>query len=553
MLRAHSPSLTVVDVMSDPRLYGPSVHAVEVRETHISWVFLAGERAYKVKKPVLMPFLDYRELETRRQYCFEEVRLNRRLAPDVYLGVRALVRAGDGFAIGPESASDALEYLVEMRRLRDDAYLAQRIARPGFDTGSLDKVATALASFHRSAPRAPDAKPFRSQLEPALTSLVTHATPQARTRMHLLARSLRDLHDDCREELCERAARGLVCEGHGDLRAEHVVLDPPAIVDCVEFDRALREIDPGADIAFLAMDVERLGGQVAAEHLVERYRAAGGDPGSPCLQALFRGYRACVRAEIAELRAEQLDGSARERALDDARAHVRLAWRYVWRAQLPLVLVVCGPPGVGKSTLAGAIAEVSGLEHLSSDRVRKRLAGLAPTEPAPAVAYTDAARQAVYRELGTRCGAAREGAVVDATFGRRADRDAFLAAAGNVEPLVVECALPSAALAARAARRMTDARAESDATPEIAARLAREFEPLAEVPNGRLLDLITDEPVELLVARVAAWIASRSRGELRISDGGYSGWSDSQRTVRSLHGIHRPARRRATGAGHPRA
>jgi predicted kinase len=228
-----------------------------------------------------------------------------------------------------------------------------------------------------------------------------------------------------------RARRGLVREGHGDLRAEHVLLDETLqVVDCVEFDRSLRELDVADDLAFLVMDLVAKGGDRFAGALVQAYTDAGGDPGEDWLVAFYAAYRALVRAKVALLRAVQHPAASSERGHESAVARdlLGLAERFAWQARLPLVIVVCGLPAAGKSHLARALAETSGLPHLSSDVTRKRLAGIRPRQRADDVAYSAEFNRLTYAELGRR--AAREasrrgGALVDATFRHRVDRDAF--------------------------------------------------------------------------------------------------------------------------------
>lgn len=495
----------IVEVMSDPRLYGPCVAAVELRETHISWVFLAGDRAYKVKKPVRLPFVDYRTPAARRRFCLEELRLNRRLAPDVYLGVCGLERVRGGYALTRPPSHGALEYVVEMRRIPDDQTLASRLVAERVAPEEIDAVAERLAGFHASAPAAPGAAPLHSQIGQTLDSLVTLTEGETRERMVLLGRAVRAMHRRFQDELDTRARAGLIREGHGDLRAEHVALvDPLAIIDCVEFDPALRQIDIGADIAFLVMDLERLGARWAADRLLAGYRESGGDPGSAGLQSLFCAYRACVRAEIAAIRSQQ----------DEFLALERLAWRYVWRATGTRVIVVCGPPAVGKTTLAGELATIAQAEHVSSDRIRKQLVGVKADARAPDSAYATPVTSAVYAELGRRCANSERPVVADATFRRRRDREDFAAELAPLEPLFVECRAPRGTLTARA--RTRGGRGDSDAGPAVAARLAAEFEPLTEVPDSQRFTLDTSEPAPLLAARLITSLATRALGRRAV-------------------------------------
>lgn len=493
---------SVVDVMSDPALYGESVTSVEVVETHISWVFLAGDHAYKVKKPVVLPFLDYHARPERKRFCQEEVRLNRRLAPNIYRGVRSLAMTTTGFALSSPDDPRTIEYAVEMRRFAPGDTLRARLAAGSVTTGDLEAVALRLARFHSDAPRALSRAPFSVQLTSALDALVDAS---GKPIVHRLRSAILRLHERCAAELEERKRRGLIRDGHGDLRAEHILLgDEIQIYDCVEFDSALRQIDVGCDLAFLVMDLERLGHAEDAAALLELYRRAGGDPGSGELQQLFGAYRACVRALVALLRARQLEGSARRDEIAKADSLMRLAWRFVWRSHFPLVLAICGPAASGKTTLAEEIAEVSGLPRLNSDRVRKALAGLRPDERGDSSLYAQHVTNAVYLVLGREAKAAPGGALVDATFRHVNYREIFREAVAPVEPVFVECFTPRNVFEARARRREREPLRESDADAARALAQLTEFEPLAELPRRSWFSINTAGPVDLLAAAVEA-------------------------------------------------
>jgi hypothetical protein len=300
-----------------------------------------------------------------------------------------------------------------------------------------------------------------------------------------------------------RARRGLVREGHGDLRAEHVLLgEALQVVDCLEFNSALRELDVADDLAFLVMDLVGRGGDRFARALVHAYRDAGGDPGEDRLIAFYAAYRALVRAKVALLRAAQHPASSSERGHDSAVARelLALAERFAWQARLPLVIVVCGLPAAGKSHLARALAEISRLPHVSSDMTRKRLAGIGPQQRAGDTAYGAEFNRLTYTELGRR--AAREasgrgGAVVDATFRHRADRDSFADAFADAAPLLfVECRAPARVLAQRAAQRDIRPGRVSDASLSVVLRESSTWEPLDEVAPEAHVTLRTDRPVE---------------------------------------------------------
>lgn len=479
----------------------------ELVETHTSRVFLTADRAYKVKKPVRFPFLDYGTLAKRERLCREEVRLNRRLAPSLYLGVRSLVPAPGGrMELAGPGAAGAAEYAVEMRRIPPGATLAERVAARTATRQDVAAVAGTLARFHRAAERVEKhgASGFKRHLDGSFADLLElDAVPVALTATEpLFAAALRRLTP----ELDTRTAAGWVRDGHGDLRAEHVVLgDPIEIFDCVEFDAGLRRIDVGCDLAFLAMDLERLGAPDLARALVDEYRVAGSDPGSDALLALFAGYRAIVRAKVALIRAGQLRGAARRTSVAEAESLAALARRVAWRSAFPLAVVVCGPAATGKTTVASALAEAAGVRRVGTDLIRKRLAGVEPDARAPLAAYGREASRRTYAEAGRAAAGevrAHGGVVVDGTFRRRADRDAFAAAFGDAcEPVFVECRAPADVVAARAAARAS-APSESDAGRDEALGQLGEFDPLDEIDASRHAAVRTDRPAAGLVAAV---------------------------------------------------
>jgi aminoglycoside phosphotransferase family enzyme/predicted kinase len=503
----------VVDRLAD------AVGAVERRETHGSWVLLTPTRAFKVKKPVVMAFLDYGTLERRRAMCHAEVEVNRRAAPAIYLGVRAVVPAGDGVALAPADREDAIEYAVEMRRFPEAATLAAALRRGSVTRAAAAAIGARLAAFHAGCERADrddGAEAVKRALDDDFASLgsLTSADDELAARLVAAERCVSALLGARWRELDERARRGRVRDGHGDLRAEHVLLAPDdALVDAIEFDPGLRRIDVGLDLGFLVMDLHAARRADLAAALVTGYRAAGGDPGDDRLLALFAAYRARVRAKVALLRAAQLPASAAADERAAARRLLALGERLLWAAREPAVIAVAGVSATGKSTLARALAERSGAPILSSDVIRKRMAGLAPSERAPATAYSAEASAATYRELGRRAGALEGTVIVDATFHRRALRDGFRSALGARadELVLVECMAPAAVLERRLRARERDPGRISDATSAVLRRQLADREPPDELPPGAQLVVRADQPVGEIAGAVEEALDRRPR------------------------------------------
>jgi uncharacterized protein len=510
----------LVEAMLDPSFYPHAPSSVELRDTHISWVFLAGELAYKVKKPVSFPFLDYGSPERRHQMCREEVRLNRRLAPEIYLNVVGIGRSGDRYSLTSEDDPAAIEFAVEMRRVEEDRSLAALVARGELEPAHIADVARRIARFHAEAPIASPDGPVETlvaALEENLSTLrEAGADVLAGRRFDAMECFTRSFLDARRDELEGRAKEGMVRDCHGDLRAEHVIVpaeDGIYVYDCVEFDPALRRIDVAADLAFLVMDLSHLGAEVFSFSLVEAYRRAGGDPGDDALLSFFASYRAWVRAKIASLRSLELAAADPERQRQHAEADefLRLGHRFAWRSRRPLVLVLCGVAGSGKTTLARELAPLSGFPHVSSDVIRKRLAGIAISECGGAELYSSESTMRTYRALGeaAREGVQRRGAViVDATFHRRSERAAFRSGMGDVSAriLFVECRAAPNVLLARVRERERERGRVSDADAAVLQRQLAELEPLAEVAEEVRTELLTEVPTDELMAQVEEFV-----------------------------------------------
>ena len=498
-----------------PAVYPEPGQRVEVRDTLISRVFLVGDRAFKLKKPVVLPFLDYGTPARRREMCHAEVRLNRRLSADIYLGVRAVAVTPVGFAVTDEDDPRAIDYVVEMRRFDERATMMAKLERGELVPDEVERLAAVLARFHADAEPVPFDGVASGLVERRLLQnlhelLATVEGPAEIQRVLNLERSLHALAVGHSQLLDARARDGAIRDVHGDLRAEHVVLGRALqIVDCVEFDPELRQLDVADDLAFLVMDLVAKRGEWAAERLVAAYRDADGDAGEDQLIAFYASHRALVRAKVTLLRALRHSPSSDARSVVSAHAWdlVALAERFAWRARQPLVIVVCGAPAAGKSRLASRLAQLSGLPHLSSDATRKQLAGVDPMQRADSAVYSASFNRSTYAELGrdAAASAACGGAIVDATFRHRTDREAFASAFAAAAPVVfVECRAPAAVLAERAKRRDRQRSHLSDASLAVVVRESSVWDPLDEVRPDAHLTLRSDRDVDAQIAQVIA-------------------------------------------------
>ncbi|WP_344428677.1 bifunctional aminoglycoside phosphotransferase/ATP-binding protein [Streptomyces lavendulocolor] len=449
-------------------------------ETHTALVLFVADRAYKVKKPVDLGFLDFTTTAARRAACEREVALNRRFAPDVYLGL--------GEFRGPNEASP--EPVVVMRRMPADRRLS-RLVRDGADVDDvLRAVARQLAAWHAVAPRGRDVDDqgtrdaLTSRWEAGFAQVRSLATdggvPDGVAEVERLARR----YLAGRQRLFDlRIEQGRVLDGHGDLLAEDIFCldDGPRVLDCLEFDDRLRHVDGLDDAAFLAMDLEQLGAPEAAARFMARYTEFTGDPAPPSLWHHYVAYRAFVRAKVSVIQARQGTPGAETAA----RRLVSTALRHLRTSAVGLILVG-GLPGSGKSTLAGALADRLGVTLLSSDRLRKELAGI-PAERSAAAPYGEGLYTAEWTDrtyatlLDHAAGllARGESVVLDATWSDAGRREAAVRVAERAaaDLVALHCHAPDDVSAARLRTRGSG---PSDAGPEIATAMAAGEQPWPE-------------------------------------------------------------------------
>ena len=370
----------LVDLLTNPHAYREKTSAVELIETHISWVFLTDRFAYKLKKPVRFDFLDFSTAELRRRACEDEVKLNDRLAPGVYMGVVPIVKtARNRLAIGREGTP--VDWLVKMRRLPADTALDMLIRDEKITPAAIGQLAGALANFYESLPpvtvtvegyrRAIHQHTLANRQE--LSAGMHHLDLPLIRRVHAAQLRVLKLAPDL---LDDRVRNGRIVEGHGDLRPEHIYFNPsPAIIDCIEFSEEFRTLDVADELAFLSMECDFLGATGITEPIIARYMEQSGDHPARPLMDFYRLYRACVRAKVCALRAEQLSDDTRSRCIASASKYLELASRYARSLGPPLLILMRGLPGTGKSTIAETISEELGIELLQTDRFRQELFG----------------------------------------------------------------------------------------------------------------------------------------------------------------------------------
>ena len=464
----------------------------DVVETHISRVLLAGDDAYKIKKPVKLRFLDFSTLEKRRFFCEEEVRLNRRTAPGLYLGVVPM--AGNPPAIG--GRGEPVEYAVHMRRF-PAGMLFTRLARDGLlSAAHIDAPAAAIARFHAAADRAApveDARAVDRAVGPAFDNF---ADIEALETAVALRAALADLRGWTREEayrlapaFARRQAAGFVRDCHGDLHLGNVALidGAPVPFDCIEFDAALRTIDVMSDVAFMTADLAHHALPRLAARFLGGYLEATGDYAGLRVLRFYLVYRAMVRAKIACIRKHQAPIGEAEFAAAQADfvAHLRLARRLA-RPGVRALFLMHGVSGSGKTYCSQELLEALGAVRLRSDVERKRLHGLGPAARTDSTLdggiYTREASDRTYEGLAAQAAevlAAGFPVIVDAASLARRHRDLIRDAARSAGAAfeIVSCVAPPDVLAARIAARAGDA---SEADAEVLARQLAAEEPLGD-------------------------------------------------------------------------
>ncbi|MCG8590089.1 MAG: AAA family ATPase [Proteobacteria bacterium] len=492
---------------------------VEWIQTHISHVFLVGDRVYKLRKAVRTSFLDFSTRKARNTDCLREVALNRRLAPSVYLGVAAVRADRGGVRVGPvrESLDDPeAEHLVVMRRLPAGRDALSLLERGQLGPAHVEAIAERLQHFHATqglgepAPWSPEAWLERNAA-PIFSSLsvLAECEPERRERADALEQRIRSRIEALRPRIEQRRLEGRAVDGHGDVHLNHVWFEDervrPVLIDCLEFDDDLRRIDSAAEVAFLAMDLQYRGRADLAEWFLAAYAGAADDFGLFPVVDLHAAYRALVRAKVAALAAGQVElGDAqRAKARGSAERHLALAESLLEPRDTGGLLVICGTVGSGKSTVARKLAGAGLGVPIAADRVRKRLAGIAPDQHAAAPPdsgiYAGGWTERVYRGLLERAAGVVEAgrtAILDASFARRAHRDAVRAWATQhgvaAQLLEVRCR-PDVACA-RLEERSRIGTDPSDAGPDFLPLSRARFQPPDEWPAADRHVVRTDHP-----------------------------------------------------------
>lgn len=497
------------DLMSPAAFPHPAAH-IECIETHISWVVLAGDYAYKLKKPVDLGFLDFTTLARRRAACEEELRINRRTAPMLY---EAVVGIGENPArIQPSSASEAVEYAVRMRRFSQDSLLSALLASHADMPALIDRLAWHVADFHAGAGVAAADGEFGAAdtvYRPVQQNFGMFRERFAVVDMQALLETVQQwstsafasLHD----VFAERLAAGWVRECHGDLHLGNIVVleGQPLLFDAIEFSPALRWIDVMADVAFLVMDLQARGRADLGWRFLNAWLEKTGDYAGLRLLPFYLTYRAMVRAKVAAIRVEQLQGAAREASMAECRRYLELAVSYTVPARAALVMTH-GISGSGKTTHSQYLMDEYGLIRVRADVERKRLHGLTSTQSSAGVSggiYSAEANHRVQDRLELLAKQVLQAGfpvLVDATHIRKAPRERMyrLAKEMRVPCLVLAFTAPPSVLRARAAQRTAQGVDASEADAAVVNKQLQACEALEDREREVAVTIDTSQTVD---------------------------------------------------------
>jgi uncharacterized protein len=517
---AASTAFSPTDLLS-PSAFPHPVARLELHETNISWVILTGPFAYKIKKCVQLGFIDTSTLARRRFLCEEELRLNRRLAPDLYVDVVAITRDGAGLHVAGEGS--ILEYAVRIKQFEASQELSALLDRGAVSAPEFVDLAQRLAQFHELAPKAPVSRDFpcTQHLHDAvlgnLATLLSHLNADtALPGMGVLIDWTHDYLHDSLEQLRARESSGYIRECHGDLHARNVVRWRDRLVpfDCLEFDPHLRWIDVMNDAAFLVMDLMARGRKDFACAFLNAYLERTGDYRGVRHLAFYAVYRALVRAMVDSIGAEQ-DRARRRDFLARLRARVRTAAAYIDRPASAL-FIVHGLSGSGKSWLSEQLASQWGALRIRSDVERKRLGAesAAVASNTKCDLYTPEMNRLTYAcllEGAESCLKGGMDTIVDAAFLNGDDRRLFrdLAIRQGCQFVILACEADPAALAQRIETRGLLRTDPSDATVQVLNRQLENREPLA--PDEQAAAIRIDTTLPQASERAIAAVRSRLR------------------------------------------
>lgn len=505
----------LVQALLKPEAYPHKPSKVELAQTQMSFIFLTGDLVYKVKKQVNLGYLDYTTLQKRQFFCKQEVKLNQRLCPEVYLEVVPIVSSDGQIRVGGKG--EIIEYAVKMCQLPAERMMDRLLSQNEVTAEMVERVARKLAAFHDKARTSPEISAFGNleaikintdenfcQTKKYIGNSITLAQHQRiKTYSDNFLKSNKSLFQ-------ERIKKGRIKDCHGDLHAAHVCFSNGIyIYDCIEFNDRFRYGDVASEVAFLAMDLDRYGRADLSQAFVKAYVDFSKDEGINRLLNFYKCYRSYVRGKVESFKLDDPYIPDKEKALAAAQTYFGLASRYT--REKPLLLIMTGMVGTGKSTVAEALSRSLGFNVISSDVTRKKLAGIAPTEHRfeqfQGGIYTQDFSRKTYDAMFNQAKellSQGQWVILDASFKKRQDRlqARDMARKAKADVAVVECVLDEGAVKTRLEKRLQE-ETTSDGRWEIYWSQKQDFDPITEFSQQNHILLDTSQPTSIIVEAIS--------------------------------------------------
>jgi len=505
---------TLVQAMLNPSLYDHPVSGIQLIETHISWVILTGDYAYKIKKPVDLHFLDFSTLDKRRFYCNEEIRLNQRLAPAIYLDVTRITGCPEQPQLN--GSGKTIEYAVKMLQFPQQAQLDRMLQRGELENVHIDAIAAKAAAFHNSILKISEDSPFgdpQQVLVPVYENFSQirdgGCDTDASRILDRLSAWIDEILDKIEPKLLIRKASGFVRECHGDMHLRNIAYynDEIIIFDCIEFNENLRCIDVMSEIAFMVMDLDDRGRSDLASRFLNRYLESTGDYAGLCVLRFYLVYRALVRAKVDCIRAGQDDINEAEKSVTllEFQNYLALAERYITPPE-PILMVMLGLSGSGKTYISDSLLELIPAIRLRSDIERKRLHGYEQQERTASGidtgVYSESATHKTYEHLQQQARILLENlypVIIDAAFLHAWQRKLFfdLSRETGATFIIIECAAPDKMLRQRLKTRAEKEHDASEADIRVLEHQLVSNEPLYNDEARYRLLIHTENPVDM--------------------------------------------------------
>ncbi len=515
------PHPALITALLNPAVYPHPAPSCQLIETHASWVILTGIYAYKIKKPVNLGFLDFSTLEKRRYCCMEEIRLNRRLAPDIYLAALPITGATD--APIWNGSGDAIEYAVQMIQFPQESQLDRVLEEDGLHPEQMDIMGRWLADFHHKTAVAASNTPYGdlnhvyAPVEENILQIRSYTSNRDYLDVILqLENWFLSAFKSLIPFFVQRKAKGFIRECHGDMHLRNIawIHDVPVAFDCIEFNPYLRWIDVISDAAFLIMDLLRRNQARLAWRFLDRYVESGGDYTGLHILPYYMTYRALVRAKVDIIRAHQSPSDSQEQreAESDFLGYLKLA-EFCSRPPEPLLIITHGLSASGKSTITQSLQEHLGAIRIRSDVERKRLTGVGVTaarSDIQAGIYTDDISAQTYQRLSELAAIIMDAGfpvIIDATCLKRSQRQQFvqIASSRHIPCVILDVTASPDVLRCRIKKRRNDV---SDADTTVLEYQLQVNEPITDSEKPLTISVNTEYPID--IERLIEQIRARS-------------------------------------------